>query len=116
MVEFDETDKLEKKMLSGATLKVPGFVFDDEDDSRAEAESSSTETFDIDNFVMEVSEIIDDLTELEKTKYVKLFEKDGEFSIGIHNSRMKALAKRKSTQITIPGNGNAASIWNQNLY
>ena len=65
--------------------------------------SSTTSAFDIDNFIMEVSEIIEDLDELESSKYVKLFQaKDGESSIGIHNSRIKALAKRKAVPLTIP--------------
>ena len=32
MIEFDETDKLEKKMMTGPTFRVPGFFLDDETD------------------------------------------------------------------------------------
>ena len=38
---------------------------------------------------MEVSEVIEDLDELEKIKYAKVFQtKDGESCIGIHDSRI----------------------------
>ena len=103
MVEFDETDKLEKKMMSGPTFRVPGFFLDDENDGDLEGESSVNIGFDIDNFIMEVAEVIEDLDDIEKSKYVKLFQaKDGESSIGVHNSRIKALAKRKSALLNIP--------------
>ena len=87
MVEFDETDKLEKKMMSGPTFRVPGFFLDDEMDGDLEGESSVNIGFDIDNFIMEVAEVIEDLDDIEKSKYVKLFQaKDGGSSIGVHNS------------------------------
>ena len=60
-------------------------------------------TFSIDNFIMEVCDVVEDLDELDKTKYVKIFQsKDGESSVGVHNSRIKALAKRKSSTLMIP--------------
>ena len=33
---------------------------------------------------------------------VSIFEKDGDYSLGVHNTRMKALAKRKSKSIVFP--------------
>ena len=45
---------------------------------------------------MEISELVAGLDPVDMTKYVKLFEKDGESRVGIYNSRIKALAKRKS--------------------
>ena len=45
-----------------------------------------------------------DLDELEKSKYTKLFVKENEYTIGIHNTRIKALAKRKSYALSIPSN------------
>ena len=94
MEEFDETDRIEKMMSTGNALKVPGFIYDD-DDTTTEAEESTTE-FDINNCMLEVADIIEDLGPVDKSKYVKVFEKDGEASVGIHNSRIKALANRKS--------------------
>jgi hypothetical protein len=104
MIEFDETDKLEKKMTSGPAIKVPGFLYDDDDDSTEDNGTNSID-FDFDNFVLEVSELIEELHQVEQSKYVKLFEKDGDSSIGIHNTRIKALAKRNdSTLSQIPAN------------
>ena len=67
--------------------------------------------FDLNNCVLEVSDMIEDLDEVYKTKYVKIFEKDGEVSIGIHSSRIKALAKRKDIPLTpFPTNVRSYSI------
>ena len=72
-------------------------------DGDLEGESSATLGFDIDNFIMEVAEVVEELDDVDKSKYVKLFQaKDGESSIGVHNSRIKALAKRKSAVLNIP--------------
>ena len=103
MEEFDETDKLEKKMSSGPSIKVPGFLYDDDDDeneSSADVENLETNSFDFNNCMMEVSDIVEDLEEVERSKYVKVFEKNGEVSIGIHITRIKALAKRKESTLT----------------
>lgn len=99
MAEFDETDELEKKMSSGPTIKVPGFVYDDDDDDDADANTES-HVFDLNNCVLEVCNIIEDLDDVTKTKYVKVFDKDNDISIGIHNARVKALAKRKDVSLT----------------
>ena len=56
MEEFDETDRIEKMMSTGNALKVPGFIYDD-DDTTTEAEESTTE-FDINNCMLEVADII----------------------------------------------------------
>ena len=100
MEEFDETDKLEKKMSSGPSIKVPGFIYDDDDDTLEENTGAPDTDFDFNNCVLEVSNIVEDMEQVEQSKYVKLFDKDGEFSVGIHNTRIKALAKRNSTTLT----------------
>ena len=100
MEEFDETDRLEKQMSSGNAMNVPGFVFDEDDDNSVDSKTTSNEEFDFNNCVLEISEIIEDLNEVDKSKYVKIFEKDGEASVGIYNTRIKALAKRKSAVLT----------------
>ena len=100
MEEFDEIDKIEKKMATGNTIKVPGFVYDEDDDKSEDSIISSNEEFDYDNCVLEISEIIEDLNQVDKSKYVKIFEKDGEASVGIYNTRIKALAKRKSALLS----------------
>ena len=49
---------------------------------------------------MEVAHIIEDLNPVDKTKYVKIFEKNGDATLGIHNTRIQALAKRKSATLS----------------
>ena len=103
MIEFDEIDRLEKQMSSGPAIKVPGFVYDDDAEAEADDETqedTTTNEFDFSNCIMELSEIIEDLDEMNKSKYVKIFEKDGEMNIGIHNARIKALAKRSNKTLT----------------
>ena len=100
MEEFDETDKLEKKMSSGPSIKVPGYLYDEDDEENECNTNVETNNFDFNNCMMEVSDLIEELEEVERSKYVKLFEKDGEVSIGVHITRIKALAKRKNTTLT----------------
>ena len=101
MTEFDETDKLEKKMTTGHNINFPGFVYDGDesgpvtnDDTRAA--DDNPECFDFNNFVLEVSTIIENLGHIEQSKYVKVFEKQGEHSIGFHIARIKTLSKETS--------------------
>ena len=98
MDEFDETDRIEEKMSSGTVLDVPGYVYDDDDreNSGHNTTASTNKVFDIDASLVEISELVAGLDPVDMTKYVKLFEKDGESRVGIYNSRIKALAKRKS--------------------
>ena len=103
MEEFDETDELEKKMSSGPAIKVPGFLYDEDDeenDSSANVESNDANNFDFNRCIMEVSDIIEELEDVERSKYAKVFEKDGEVNIGIFITRIKALAKRKDKMLT----------------
>ena len=100
MEEFDETDKLEKKMSSGPSIKVPGFIYDDDDDTLEESNITPDTDFDFNNCVLEVSQIVEDMEQVEQSKYVKMFDKDGEISVGIHNTRVRALAKRNSSTLT----------------
>ena len=103
MLEFDETDRVERMMTTGNTVKVPGFVYDDDDDDdseKAEEEEEGPKEFDLDNCVLEVAHIIEDLNPVDKTKYVKIFEKNGDATLGIHNTRIQALAKRKSATLS----------------
>ena len=100
MTEFDETDKLEKKMSSGPTLEVPGYMYDDDDEGSIDDDSSRSGGFNFNNFVLEVSDLMEDLSQLDQSKYVKVFEKAGDASIGIHNTRIKALAKRKDAELS----------------
>ena len=101
MHEFDKTDKIERKMTSGPAIKVPGFMYDDDDLEEITEETSSPNAgFDIDNCVLEISDIIEDLDKVDQSKYVKLFEKDSEYCVGIHSTRIKGLAKRKSVTLS----------------
>ena len=103
MLEFDEVDRVEKIMTSGNTIKVPGFVYDDEeedDGDKADEEEGRPNDFDVDNCVLEIADMIEDLNPVDKSKYVKIFEKHGDASLGIHNTRIQALAKRKSATLS----------------
>ena len=40
------------------------------------------------------------MDEVNITKYVKVFEKDNDINVAIHNARVKALAKRKDISLT----------------
>lgn len=101
MTEFDETDKLEKKMTTGHNIDFPGFIYDGDDsgpvgNDDASADDNNPHGFDFNNFVLEVSNIIENLGHIEQSKYVKVFEKEGEHSVGFHITRIKALAKQTS--------------------
>ena len=56
MKEFDETDKLEKRMMTGTAFKVPGF---DDEISESESERSITESFDVSNFCVSVADVVE---------------------------------------------------------
>ena len=99
MEEFDETDKLEKIMSSGPEIRVPGFVYDDNGDIET-VENADNHEFDYNNSILEVCDIIENLDDINITKYVKLFEKDKDASVGMHIARIKALAKRNSKNLT----------------
>ena len=97
MEEFDETDELEKKMSSGPAIKVPGFLYDEDDeenDSSANVESNDANNFDFNRCIMEVSDIIEELEDVERSKYANVFAKDGKVNIRIFITRIKALAKK----------------------
>ena len=79
MVEFDETDKLEKMMSSGPSIKVPGFIYDDDDDTIEENSYTPEADFDINNCVLEVSELVEDLDEVDKTSILRFLKKIGTF-------------------------------------
>ena len=100
MEEFDETDRIEEMMSSGTAIKIPGYVYDDGDDNDDEPAREDRDEFDFNKSVMEIAEILDGLDHVEQSKYVKIFEKDGESRVGIFNSRMKALAKTKSMALS----------------
>ena len=99
MEEFDETDKLENIMSSGPEIRVPGFVYDDNGDIET-VENADNHEFDYNNCILEVCDIIENLDDINITKYVKLFEKDNDASVAIHIARIKALAKRNSKNLT----------------
>ena len=101
MHEFDKTDKVEKMMTSGPAISVPGFMYDDDDHEDNQEETKiSNGGFDIDKCVLEVSDLIENLDELEQSKFVKLFEKEFEYFVGIYNNRIKSLAKQKKFQLS----------------
>jgi len=62
--------------------------------------SKSNDKFDFNSCILEVCEIIKSLSQVDKTKYVKVFEKDGEASVGIQHNKVKALARRKSAKLS----------------
>ena len=97
MDEFDETDIIEEQMSSGTVFDVPGYGYDDDniENSGHDTTASTNREFDINASVWEISELVAGLDPVDMTKYVKLFEKDGESRVGMYNSRIKALAKRK---------------------
>ena len=100
MDEFDETDRIEEMMSSGTTIKIPGYVYDDGDDNDDEPAREERVEFDFDKCVLEIAGILDGLDHIEQSKYVKIFEKDGDSRVGIYNSRMKALAKTKAMTLS----------------
>ena len=77
MEEFDETDKLEKKMSSGPSIKVPGYLYDEDDEENECNIDVETNNFDFNNCMMEVSDLIEELEEVERSKYVKLLKRMG---------------------------------------
>ena len=71
MTEFDETDKLEKKMTTGHNIDFPGFIYDGDDSGPVgndNADDNNPHGFDFNNFVLEVSNIIENLGHIEKSK------------------------------------------------
>ena len=92
-------------MSTGHNIVFPGFIYDGEASNANENEGENEDEFHFDNFVLEVSNIVENLGEVEQSKYVKLFEKEGEHSVGINNTRIKALARRTSAVLSpIPAN------------
>ena len=75
-------------------------MYDNGDDNDDEPAREDRDEFDFNKSVMEIAEILDGLDHVEQSKYVKIFEKDGESRVGIFNSRMKALAKTKSMALS----------------
>jgi hypothetical protein len=68
--------------------------------------SKTCEEFDFNNCILEICEIIENLSQVDKSKYVKLFEKDDEATVGIQHGKVKALARKKSAKLSpIPQSG-----------
>ena len=81
MEEFDETDRIEEQMSSGTVFDVPGYVYDDDDgDNVHNTEGTNrSKEFDLEKTILEVSELISGMDQLDISKYVKIFEKDGDW-------------------------------------
>ena len=82
-------------------MKMPAWVFgdgsvDDEPD-QATATVGNQQGFDVNKLVMDTLDILEGLSDVEKTKYVKVFQ-HSETALGIYHTKVKSLAKEKGLE------------------
>jgi predicted RNA-binding Zn-ribbon protein involved in translation (DUF1610 family) len=75
-----------------SAVNVTEFVNDD--GNFVDNTSKSHEEFNFNNCILEICDIIKNLSQVDKSKYVKVFEKDGE------HAKIKALARKKSAKLS----------------
>ena len=99
MKALDRVDEVEASMSDGVSMKMPSWVYGDgveEDQEVTSAILAMTKdpTFDINKLVGDTLDIIEGLSSVDKTKYVKVFHHN-EATVGIHHTKVKSLAKEK---------------------
>ena len=91
-------------MASGLNIVFPGFVYDGDESDISETDNQEKD-FDFNKCITEISELIHDLSEIDKSKNVKLFDKQGVKSVGFHISKIRTFAQKQSKHLSkIPSN------------
>ena len=98
MRAMDRTDEIEALLCDGKTLSIPGWTYDGEDGdesdeapTRTRKESSSE--VDVDELVLSCLNLVTDLNEVDRSKYIKVFSKDEGLILGIQHTKLKNYAK-----------------------
>ena len=90
MKALDRVDEVEATMAEGTPMAIPSWIYDD----NPVANEDEGDATDIDKLVMETLDIIEDLNEVDKTKFAKIFNTNGR-TLAIQHAKVKALAKEK---------------------
>lgn len=104
MKALDRVDEVEATMAEGMSMKIPAWTFGDngpEDDDHEEGGvqmASQGNRVDINELVMDTLIVIEDLCDVDKTKYVKIFHTQ-ETTLAIQHTKVKVLAKEKSLPV-----------------
>ena len=74
--ELEETIAIEESMKNGQTMDSPEFLFEQTSEKVTDENklTEETETFDISNFIEDTCSLIQDMSMLDKSKYMKIQE------------------------------------------
>ena len=96
MNALDRVDEVEASMSEGSKMTIPSWTYDDNIDDETEettqAPINNSEV--IDKLVMDTLEVVKELDEVDKTKYVKVFHAN-ETTLAIQHTKVKVLAKER---------------------
>ena len=103
MKALDRVDEVEATMTEGTPMAMPSWIYDDnnvanEEEGNATTDAPSGSISDIDKLVMDTLDVIDDMNEVDKTKFVKIFHAH-ETTFAIQHTKVKTLAKEKGLPI-----------------
>ena len=105
MKALDRIDEVEASMVEGQTLSIPNWTFGDADFDEevdevnpAVARQDLVNEANVDSLVMDTFDVIDGLNDIERSKYVKVFDKDA-LTLAIQHTKVKTLAKQTGKQI-----------------
>ena len=100
MEHLNRVDEIEASMTVGKPMKLPGWTCEDDVPSEVEIETTGDETVDddVDKIVMDTLDIVEDMDEVEISKYVKVFQK-GDISLAVQHTKVKTLAKQKNQPV-----------------
>ena len=100
MKHLDRVDEIEAAMAVGKPMNLPGWTCDDDVPSEVDMETAVEERLDndVDKIVMDTLDIVDDMDEVEMSRYVKVFQK-GDISLAVQHTKLKTLAKQKNQPV-----------------
>ena len=102
MNALDRVDEVESAMSEGVSMKMPSWIYgeggeDDQEATPAGKQQPEALSFDINNLVKDTLNVIEGLSNVDKTKYVKIFH-NNETTLAIQHTKVKSLAKDKGLE------------------
>ena len=101
MKAMDRIDEVEASMLEGKTISIPNWTYGEGDGEEEVDElptTASRNDSDIDSLVMDCLNLVSEFGEVDRSKYVKVFEKDS-LILGIQHNKVKTLAKQTGKKL-----------------
>lgn len=104
MEAMDKIDEVESVMVEGTPISIPTWTGGNgERDENVDMEvgdrgSDSIDTV-VNNIAKDTLDLVDSMSEVERSKYVKVFKKDSKLYLGIQHPKIKILAKQKGIPV-----------------